>query len=163
MAAAADAFSLGRYLEQLDRVDATPLQGRVLRVVGLLIESPEPINRPGRFAVGNLTLDMGIAGTGIKFGIRRRDRVGARLLFLTATPFAVATQERVGNGVPLFGRPSRFAFGEGGPLNLGPRRGPFRSVTPRLTLNATSTLDGGSVPVTGSLVIPPQPDFALEP
>ena len=130
---------------------------------GLLIESPEPINRAGRFAVGNLTLDMGVAGAGIEFGIRRRDRAGARLLFLTATPFAVVTQERVGIGVPLFGRPARFAIGEDDPLNLGGRRSPFRSVTPRLTLNATSTLDGSSAPVTGSLVIPPQPAFASEP
>jgi hypothetical protein len=106
---------------------------------------------------------MGVAGAGIEFGIRRRDRAGARLLFLTATPFAVVTQERVGIGVPLFGRPARFAIGEDDPLNLGGRRSPFRSVTPRLTLNATSTLDGSSAPVTGSLVIPPQPAFASEP
>lgn len=40
-------FSLGRYVEQLEQIDTTPLQGRVLRVVGLLIESAGPRARMG--------------------------------------------------------------------------------------------------------------------
>src|SRR5262245_58520075 len=47
MAATADTFSLDRYLEALDRADLIPLQGRVLRVVGLLIESQGPRARVG--------------------------------------------------------------------------------------------------------------------
>jgi hypothetical protein len=57
---------------------------------GLMIESPEPIHRPGRLELNSLTLDMGPAGSGITFGIRRRDRSGSRLIYLTQTPFNVA-------------------------------------------------------------------------
>ena len=47
MAATADAFSLSRYLDTVERADVTPLHGRVLRVVGLLIESQGPRARVG--------------------------------------------------------------------------------------------------------------------
>jgi hypothetical protein len=57
---------------------------------GLMIESPEPIHRPGRLELNSLTLDMGPAGSGITFGIRRRDRSGSRLIYLTERPFHVA-------------------------------------------------------------------------
>ena len=55
-----------------------------------MIESPEPIHRPGRFELDGLSLDMGNAGAAIRFDVRRRDRVGARLIYLTATPFTVS-------------------------------------------------------------------------
>jgi hypothetical protein len=54
---------------------------------GVLIESPEPIHRPGRFEVDTLTLAMGAAGNALAFDIRLRDRSGSRLLFATSTPF----------------------------------------------------------------------------
>ncbi|MCU1226575.1 MAG: hypothetical protein JWQ42_4668 [Edaphobacter sp.] len=54
---------------------------------GVLIESPEPIHRPGRFTVDSLTLIMGAAGKGVVFDISLRDRSGSRLLFATSKPF----------------------------------------------------------------------------
>ena len=44
---AAPVASLARYIDAVDRVDTLPLQGRVLRVVGLLIESEGPRARLG--------------------------------------------------------------------------------------------------------------------
>ena len=41
------AFSLSRYLDTVERAETIPLQGRVLRVVGLLIESQGPRARVG--------------------------------------------------------------------------------------------------------------------
>jgi len=40
--AADQGFSLTRYIQQVERVDTTPLSGRVVRTVGLLIESQGP-------------------------------------------------------------------------------------------------------------------------
>lgn len=40
--AADQGFSLSRYIQQVERVDPTPLSGRVVRTVGLLIESQGP-------------------------------------------------------------------------------------------------------------------------
>jgi len=57
------------------------------RCAGVLIESPEPIHRPGRFEIRALRLRMGSAAAGIQFDIKRRDRSGSRLLFATSTPF----------------------------------------------------------------------------
>jgi hypothetical protein len=54
---------------------------------GLLIESPEPIHRTGRAEVQQLALSMGGVGASVFFSIQRWDRIGARLLFLTPTPF----------------------------------------------------------------------------
>ncbi|NOT26427.1 MAG: hypothetical protein HOP16_10040, partial [Acidobacteria bacterium] len=45
--ASAAGVSLGPYFERLSRVDSTPLAGRVVRVVGLLIESVGPMARVG--------------------------------------------------------------------------------------------------------------------
>ena len=57
------------------------------RCAGVLLESPEPIHRPGRFEVRSLRLRMGIAGAAVNFDVRRRDRSGSRLLFATSAPF----------------------------------------------------------------------------
>jgi hypothetical protein len=54
---------------------------------GVLVESPEPIHRPGRFEIDSLTLVMGAAGNAVPFDIRLRDRSGSRVLFATSTPF----------------------------------------------------------------------------
>ncbi len=51
---------------------------------GVLIESPEPIHRVGRVLVVGLSANT----PGVTFNLRRRDRSGAQLLFLTSSPFA---------------------------------------------------------------------------
>jgi hypothetical protein len=61
--------------------------GAEWRCAGVLLESPEPIHRPGRFEVGAMRLRMGLAGAAVAFNIRRRDRSGSRLLFATSKPF----------------------------------------------------------------------------
>jgi hypothetical protein len=110
---------------------------------GLMVESPEPIHRPGRVDLEGLTLDMRNAGSTISFDIRRRDRSGSRLIYLTSTPFAVVTSERIRitpNSPPL-----------------------FRKITPQLVLKAKSTLDKASTTISGSLVIPLAPGFSEDP
>jgi hypothetical protein len=52
---------------------------------GFMLESPEPVHRPGRLDYGQNSL--GTAG-GHRFNRFRRDRSGSRLLYLTSTPFA---------------------------------------------------------------------------
>ena len=60
---------------------------------GLMVESPEPIHRPGRVDLEGLTLEMGAAGSTIHFDVRRRDRSGSRLIYMTTTPFTVTKRE----------------------------------------------------------------------
>lgn len=121
------------------------------RFAGLMIESPEPIHRPGRFDLEGLGLEMGNAGAPIRFDIRYRDRTGSRLIYLTPTPFQVVTRERV-------------AFGHL-PLPLGPdiRFPQFRKVTPTLVLKGKSSLSGAVQELSGTLVIPVAPGFSEEP
>jgi len=57
------------------------------RCAGVLIESPEPVHRAGRFEIDSLTLIMGAAGKAVIFDISLRDRSGSRLLFATSNPF----------------------------------------------------------------------------
>jgi hypothetical protein len=121
------------------------------RFAGLLLESPEPVHRPGRFDLAGLTLEMGAAAAAIRFDIRRRDRAGARLLYLTATPFRVVTRERIAFG--------HWPFHDG-PDERFPR---FRSITPTLVLKGRSTLSGAVSTISGALVIPPAPGFAEDP
>jgi hypothetical protein len=67
-------------------------QAGAWRFAGLMIESPEPIHRPGRLELAgpSLTLEMTWAGSVPTFAIRRRDRSGSRLIYMTATPFEVS-------------------------------------------------------------------------
>jgi hypothetical protein len=51
-----------------------------------LVESPEPIDRPGRCEIQRLHAP-GVAAT---FDLRRSDRNRSRVLFLTSAPFAPA-------------------------------------------------------------------------
>ena len=53
------------------------------------MESPEPVHRPGRLEVTGLQAQAG-AGNPVTFGFSRRDRIGARLLYLTQNPVAPA-------------------------------------------------------------------------
>jgi hypothetical protein len=121
------------------------------RFAGVILESPEPIHRPGRFDLGGLSLQMGAAGAPIRFDIRRRDRAGARLIYLTATPFQVVTRERI-----LIGR---FPF----PRGEDDRFPRFRTITPTLVLTGASKLSGVLTELTGSLVIPAAPGFSEDP
>lgn len=50
---------------------------------GVLIEAPEPIHRPGRVHVVGLSA----SAPTVAFNLRRRDRSGAQLIFLTNAPF----------------------------------------------------------------------------
>jgi len=52
---------------------------------GLMIESPEPVHRAGRVEVTGLQAQAG-PGNPVTFGFSRRDRIGARLLYLTQSP-----------------------------------------------------------------------------
>lgn len=88
---AAPVASLARYLDAVDRVDTLPLQGRVLRVVGLLIESEGPRARLGEVCdvvSGETVLPVQVVGfrdgtlltvpLGELAGIRPGDRIVAR-------------------------------------------------------------------------------------
>jgi len=56
-------------------------------LAGLMIESPEPIHRPGRLTV-SLALKSA-AGGETSFDIGRSDRSGSRLIHLASRPFQV--------------------------------------------------------------------------
>jgi hypothetical protein len=57
-------------------------------LAGLMIESPEPVHRPGRLDLAGLAVKIG-AGPEVAFDVRRRDRSGARLIYLASQPFQV--------------------------------------------------------------------------
>ncbi len=88
---AAPVASLARYIDAVDRADTLPLQGRVLRVVGLLIESEGPRARLGEVCdvvSGDTILPVQVVGfrggtlltvpLGELAGIRPGDRIIAR-------------------------------------------------------------------------------------
>jgi hypothetical protein len=120
---------------------------------GLMIESPEPIHRPGRLDLdpAGLALDMGRAGAGVTFGIRRRDRSGSRLISLTANPLRVIARERIS-------RPPR-------PLPPEPGGAPprFRTIEPKLMLKAVGKRGGVSSDVIATLSLPLAPGFSEDP
>lgn len=58
---------------------------------GLLLESPEPVHRPGRLELQSVDLLMGAAGAGVRFDSIWRDRSGSRIVLGTTTPFAPVT------------------------------------------------------------------------
>jgi hypothetical protein len=112
---------------RLSRLWAVNGVGRWL-LAGLMIESPEPIHRPGRLLLSASSLTLETGGPVVAFGIYRRDRSGSRLIYLTATPFQIASppamarlvlsatsQRGGGPGVPLIGKltlPAAPAFAE---------------------------------------------------
>ena len=104
---------------------------------GILLESPEPIHRPGRLEIQDLRLEMGIGANPESFDIRRRDRAGTRLLFVTTTPFHPV----IWRAGPLFSRPR----------------------PPALVLTAIDKPIGGTpTTLTGRLRLPLAPSFAKE-
>jgi len=55
---------------------------------GFLLESPEPIHRARRLDFDGEALTLA-GGPPVRFDIRRRDRAGCRMLYLTSAPFAM--------------------------------------------------------------------------
>jgi hypothetical protein len=72
---------------RLSRMWMADAAGRWL-FAGLMIESPEPVHRAGRLELSGLALKIG-AGPEVAFDVRRRDRSGARLIYLASQPFQV--------------------------------------------------------------------------
>lgn len=66
----------------------------VWNVVGILLESPEPLHRPHRLWLGSLT------SAAVTFEIRRGDSAGIRQLFLSRNPFVPVGQQFMGITVP---------------------------------------------------------------
>jgi len=102
---------------------------------GLMAESPEPIDRPGRVHLSALRLTMPPLPAGI-FDIRRSDRTRSRLLWLCTVPFTPRAwmQRR------LFQPPKRM----------------FPTIALELVDEATKTT------LSGSLQLPLAPSFAEE-
>lgn len=108
--------------------------GAQWRCAGVLMESPEPIHRPGRFHVNGLHLRIGF--TAPAFDLVLRDRSGSRLLFATSAPF-LPRRSRIGFFQPL--------------------------VPPALRLDCTDLPIGQpAASLTGWLAVPLRPSFAEE-
>jgi len=103
---------------------------------GLMLESPEPIHRPGRLEVMGLMLSAGPGFSG-SFDLRWSDQVGARLIYLAAAPF-----DLVASRLPRPGSP------------------PFLAA-PTLMLTCTDRLAGGALQ--GTLALPLLPGFSEDP
>jgi FliI/YscN family ATPase len=106
--------SLARYIDAVERADTLPLQGRVLRVVGLLIESEGPRARLGEVCnviSGDSVLPVQVVGfrdgtlltvpLGELAGIRPGDRIIARQGAITVP----VGPELLGRVVDALGRP----------------------------------------------------------
>jgi flagellum-specific ATP synthase len=106
--------TLTRYLEAVERIDTLPLQGRVLRVVGLLIESEGPRARLGEVCEilsGETVLPAQVVGfrdgtlltvpLGELAGIRPGDRIVARQGAITVP----VGPQLLGRVVDALGRP----------------------------------------------------------
>jgi hypothetical protein len=125
---------------------------------GLMVESPEPIHRPGRLELypEALTLAMGLAGTTVHFDIHRRDRSGSRLIYLTLTPFSVVTSEHMPVDESL----------------VDDDLPHLRIIVPQLLLTAKAIQPGTNgrkdvvpilVDIIGTLTLPSVPGFAEDP
>jgi flagellum-specific ATP synthase len=121
----ADAFSLARYLDRVARADCLPVAGRVVRTVGLLVESSGPRARVGDLcelqgAPGETPLTVEVVGfrdgrllsvpLGGTAGIRAGDRIVAR----GSTAMFPVGEALLGRVVDGLGRPLDAL----GPLNI---------------------------------------------
>ncbi|MDX8464597.1 hypothetical protein RFM26_02715 [Mesorhizobium sp. VK23B] len=106
---------------------------------GLMVESPEPLERPERLQLRPARLDMGF-NTNVTFATWS-DSGSFRVLFVPNAPFPVVDHEV-------------FAFPEG-PVS--------HAVTPKVTMQAASIEGGGQSLVSGSIVLPLKPGFAEDP
>src|SRR5690349_22308916 len=124
---AADAFSLAPYLARVETAETMPASGRVIRTVGLLIESAGPRASVGEVceiidAAGGPARPVQVVGfregtllsvpLGDTAGVRPGDRVVARSGAVTIG----VGMELLGRVVDALGRPL-----EGPPLNLPTR------------------------------------------
>jgi hypothetical protein len=107
-----------------------------------MIESPEPIHRPGRLELQGLALAMGHSGNGVTFDVEIRDRSGSRCIFLTSRPFHVVTHELIGSPLHIPGA-----------LLI--------TIRPFLTIALNDTVAGTSL--VGTLALPVLPAFAEDP
>jgi FliI/YscN family ATPase len=111
-----DVVSLQRYREQIERLDTLPVGGRVIRTVGLVVESRGPRARVGEICelvggVGDRTLPLEVVGfhegtlltvpLGGTSGIRPGDRIVSRGM-VSAVPVGPELLGRVIDGL---GRP----------------------------------------------------------
>jgi hypothetical protein len=101
---------------------------------GLLLESPEPVDRPGRLEIASLGVTMEPAPAGA-LDIRRSDRSRSRVLWLCSTPFTPRAR-------------------------VLPPPAPPAGLLPTLVL-ALQDLDAGAA-VSGSMLLPLVPAFAKE-
>jgi flagellum-specific ATP synthase len=112
----ADSFSLSRYLDRVGRADCLPVAGRVVRTVGLLVESSGPRARVGDLcelqgAPGEPALTVEVVGfrdgrllsvpLGGTIGIRAGDRIVAR----GSTAMLPVGESLLGRVVDGLGRP----------------------------------------------------------
>lgn len=133
---------------------------------GALIESPEPIHRPGRceLPAEPLAAMLSPLHPKISFDLAFRDRSGSRLLFLTSTPFRPASWPAFLAAAGRFGLKAddvaRWAGRALDHAGLVPRgRLPiFRKPSLRLSLTDLSA----STTLTGTIPLPSTPAFAGE-
>lgn len=105
------------------------------KCAGVLVESPEPIDRPGRVELSVLRLVQQPQPAGV-FDIRRSDRTRSRMLWLCSAPFTPRTWRRP------------FPFQ------------PWRFTQPTVVLEMTDKVTGALL--SGSLQLPLIPSFAEE-
>ena len=99
----AGGFSLGRYRDQIDAVDALPMVGQVVRTVGLLVESRGP-----RVRVGELCeLASPTGGAPLMLEV-----VGFRDNLLQSVPLGSTTGIRPGDLLVSRGRPASVPVGD---------------------------------------------------
>jgi len=127
---AADAPRISLLWRRQDANAAAPWQ-----CAGLLLESPEPVDRPGRCELSALRVVMQPLPAG-SFDIRRSDRTRSRILWLCSTPFVPRAWMR------------RILF--------GPPRRTLPTIVLELTDKSTNTLRSGAI------ALPLLPSFAEE-
>jgi len=127
---AADAPRISLLWRRQDANVAAPWQ-----CAGLLLESPEPVDRPGRCELSALRVVMQPLPAG-SFDIRRSDRTRSRILWLCSTPFVPRAWMR------------RILF--------GPPRRTLPTIVLELTDKSTNTLRSGAI------ALPLLPGFAEE-
>ena len=126
MTAPAEAFSLARYIDAVDGIDPLPMQGRVSRVMGLLIESAGPRARLGEMCEidngAGEPLPVQVVGfrdhtlLTVPLGDLSGIRPGDRLVLRHGAVSVGAGPELLGRVVDALGRPI-----DGGPLETSHR------------------------------------------
>ena len=124
----ADGFSLDRYLDTVHSADLTPVSGRVVRVVGLLVESLGPQARVGEVCAvsgmpGEAPLMTEVVGfrdghlLSVPLGDTSGVRPGARITVRGSTAMVPVGPGLLGRVLDAFGRP----LDDRGPLDATTR------------------------------------------